>query len=145
MGIQIVKNKVLHWLRWIFVLPGTLIAASIIYSSLDIIMCGFARFGVNNSDPEVMHICKHNNFVLYLASYFSLVFVSYLIAPKNKFKTAIVFFALNVFIILAISVTAFFKGLDGNYLSLLKIISSILIGSLVGLYIARIIDKGKKV
>jgi hypothetical protein len=136
-------NKLKYWLRWSAVFPGAIIAGLLATFPLHWILYFTLAKGEIISGVDIKPI----EYLLYpfvIAVIF--VLAGYKIAPKYKFKTAIVLFGLYLIMWLTFSIISLFKGniygIDMKF-SFRTILS--LIGSFVGLFIAKKIQRNKEI
>lgn len=134
-------SKLKYWFRWIAVLPGAIIAGILATFPLHWILYftfvnGEVISGVNIEPIEYLLY----PFVISI----TFIFVGYKIAPKFKFKTAIILFVFYIVSWLTVSILSFLKGsigginLDFSFRTILA-----LLGSFVGLFLAKKSDKQK--
>jgi hypothetical protein len=128
-------NKIKYLLRWIAVFPGALLAGVFVIFPLHWVL----YFTLANSETISGIDIKPIEYVLYpFVVAIAFIFAGYKIAPKYKFKTAIILFGLYLVVWLAISLISLFKGavygVDMQF-SGRTVLS--LVGAIMGLYIAK--------
>ncbi|MCK5084495.1 MAG: hypothetical protein KAQ64_02480 [Candidatus Pacebacteria bacterium] len=136
-------NKIKYWLRWISVFPGAIIASLLATFFLHWILYftlvnGGTISGVNIKPIEYMLY----PFVIAI----TFIFAGYKIAPKYKFKTAIVLFGIYLIVWSTVSVISLFKGsiygIDMQF-SGRTILS--LLGAIIGLYTVKKVNEEKTI
>jgi len=128
-------NKIKYWLRWIAVFPGALITGLLATFLLHWILYFTLVHGKIISGVDIKPI----EYMLYpFVIAIAFIFAGYKIAPKYKFKTAIVLFGIYFIIWSAVSIISLFKesiyGIDMQF-SGRTMLS--LVGAIIGLYIAK--------
>lgn len=134
-------EKFKYWFRWIGVLPGAIIAGMLATFPLHWILYftlvkGEVVSGVNIEPIEYLLY----PFIISV----TFIYSGYKIAPKYKFKTAIILFILYTICWLTIITFSFLKGslggvnLDFSFRTVLA-----LLGSFVGIFLAKKSDKQK--
>ncbi len=139
--------KIKYWLRWIAVLPGAIIIGFLSTFPVHwILYLAFARDGTLLGFIELppgINI-PIENFIYPSIVAFTFVFAGYKIAPKYKFKTAIVLFGIYIITWSIVSFVALSNGsihnLDIQFLG--RTILAI-VGASIGLFTAR--NETKKV
>jgi len=134
-------NELKYWLRWLAVLPGAIIAGILATFPLHwmlylTLVKGEVISGVNIEPIEYLLY----PFIISV----TFIYSGYNIAPKYKFKTAIILFILYSITWLTVVTFSFFKGSIGGVnldFSLRTVLA--LLGSFIGLFFSKKSDKQK--
>jgi len=134
-------DKIKYWLRWIAVFPGALLTGLLATFPLHWILYFTLANGEAISGVDIKPI----EYVLYpFVVAITFIFAGYKIAPKYKYKTAIILFGFYLVVWLTISFISLFKGgvygMDIQFSS--RTVLS-LVGAIIGLYIAKRANKEK--
>lgn len=128
-------DKLKYWFRWFAVLPGAIIAGM----SATFLLHWILYFSLVKGEVVSGMSIEPIEYLLYpfvISLFF--IYVGYKIAPKYKFKTAIILFVLYLILWLVISILSFMKvnigniNLDFSFRTILA-----LLGSIAGLYFAK--------
>lgn len=141
-------NKLNYWLRWVAVLPGSIIAGFLITFPLHWLL--YISFAQNGTLLGFIELPPRSDIWIEQLLYpfiisITFVYSAYKIAPKYKFKTAIAFFLLYFFSWATVVILSFMKinifnlNLDFSFRTILA-----LLGAFVGLYFAKKTDNQKK-
>jgi len=134
-----------YWLRWIAVLPGAFIGGLLATFPFHLLLYWITYsasanhetfFGLIEVTPELGEYIEYIFYPSVMTITF--VYVGYKIAPKYKFKTAIVLFSLYFFIWTTIGIISLTKGVilgGGIQFSVRTILA--LVGAIIGLYLAK--------
>ena len=137
-----IKENFIYWFRWVAVIPGAVLFSLLATFPLHWILYSTL---VNGEMVSGVNIAPIERFLYPFVIAFTYVFAGYKIAPKNKFQTAIVLFAIYLIVWLIGSVIALFKiniyELDIQF-SLRTVLA--LIGAILSLYTTKKIDNEKK-
>jgi hypothetical protein len=134
-------DKLKYWFRWISVFPGALIAGLLIIFPLHWLL--YLKFAHSGTFLGFIEFPARSNISIEYVIYpfiiaITYIFAGYKIAPKYKFKTAIVLFVIYLAIWLIVSVISLFAndtyGLDMQF-SWRTVLA--VIGAVIGLYIAK--------
>ena len=103
------KSKISYWLRWIAVLPGAITISFL--STLPLHWILYIAFAKNGTFLGFIELPDGINtsieyYVYPLVIAFVFIYSGYKIAPKHKFKTAIILFGIYLIIWLFVSVIA---------------------------------------
>lgn len=128
-------DNIKYWLRWIAVFPGALLAGLLATFPLHWILYFTLANGETISGVNIEPI----EYVLYpFVVAIAFIFAGYKIAPKYKFKTAIVLFGFYLVVWLAVSFISLFKGsVHGVDMQFSGRTVLSLVGAIIGLYIAK--------
>ncbi len=131
-------NRVYYWLRWIALFPSAVIAALLVSFPLHWVLYFTLTNGQLISGLDIKPI-EYLFYPFIIAITF--IFTGYKIAPKYKFKTAIVLFGIYILTWLTVSIISLSKsnmyGMDLQF-SERTIIA--LVGAIIGLYITKKIN-----
>lgn len=136
-------DQIKYWFRWVAVFPGALLAGILATFPLHLIL----YFTFANGDIISGIDIEPIEYLLYpsvIAAIF--IFAGFKIAPKYKFKTAIILFCFYLFLWLVISLVALFKGnlygvsMQFSWRTILS-----LVGAIIGLYGAKKVDEKTKI
>jgi len=132
-------KKIKYGLRWVFVLPGAIIAGFLSTFPLHWILMLYPTGRENmmiQLSNDTLRTIEYVLFPFIIALTF--IFVGYKIAPKYKFKTAIVLFGIYLLIWLIASFVTLYKGSLGNIsLQFSGRTLLALAGAFIGLYLAK--------
>jgi len=135
------NTKIKYWLRWVAVLPGAFIAGLLITLPLHLLLyMAFAYngmlFGIIELPPRADIGIEYTIYPFFIAVAF--ILAGYKIAPKYKFRTAIVLFGIYTILWLVVSLMSLFGGnIYGFNAQFSGRTVLAFLGAILGLYLAR--------